>query len=231
MIVFYSQNIDETTGILHENEAWHCTQVLRKRMNDQITVLDGLGNKYDCMIRSFTKAEVHFDIVKIIREKPISYLPIVAISLLKNTSRFEWFLEKICEIGVKRIQPIICQRTEKLKLRMDRAHTILISSMKQSMRSYLPELKEPMPFGCIIDQVTENHKFICHFDQGNPYLFHTLDKGKPAFLLIGPEGDFTDNELKMAITKGYQPINISKVRLRTETAGIVAAQTIAARNV
>ena len=230
MIVFYSQNLDESSGNLDEEEARHCIRVLRKKIGDTITVVDGKGGLFQCVIESTTKTVVHFKILEASKEIEPNYLPVLGISLLKNTKRFEWFLEKACEIGVKCIQPIICHRTEKSKIKIERGKSILLTAMKQSLNWHMPELKMPVTFEDYVLRPSDHMKFICQFNPENEQLIDCLELGKSPIILIGPEGDFTNDEIKMATDNGFRKVNISHRRLRTETAGIVATQFVAMKN-
>ena len=230
MIVFYSQNLDESSGTLDNEEARHCMKVLRKKIGDSFTVVDGKGGHFNCIIESTTKTEVYFKIHETYKEIEPDYLPILGISLLKNTKRFDWFLEKACEIGVKSIQPLICHRTEKSKIKMERSNAIILTAMKQSLSWHLPELNIPISFEDFLLPSYDRKKFICHFNLENDHLFDCLNRGESPIILIGPEGDFTPNEIKLATRSGFRTVNISRRRLRTETAGIVATQFVATKN-
>lgn len=231
MIVFYSDNMDQSSGILDKDEARHCVKALRKRIGDSIKVFDGKGAGYECLIKEINRHEVHFDVKRTEVCELIPYLPRIGISLLKNTSRFEWFLEKAVEIGVHSVHPLICNRTEKSSLKMERSKGIMISAMKQSLRAFLPRLYEPVSFHEFVDGVsTKDRNFICHYEENNPHLYDALSSEEACTLLIGPEGDFSDDEMKRAREQGFIDVNISSTRLRAETAGIVALDIVALRS-
>ncbi|MGZ5189926.1 MAG: RsmE family RNA methyltransferase, partial [Flavisolibacter sp.] len=147
----------------------------------------------------------------------------IGISLIKNVSRFEWFLEKATEIGVGEIIPLICERTEKEKFRQDRLQQILISAMLQSQQCHKPLLQEPLAFNKAVDLSFEQ-KFIAHCadEKKNP-LVKQVTGASSSLILIGPEGDFTGNEIELALNKNFIPVSLGETRLRTETAGITAA--------
>ena len=155
--------------------------------------------------------------------QPSSRKITVAISLLKNASRFEWFLEKATELGIARIVPLICHRTEKQYFRQDRMNNIVVSAMLQSKQSYLPILSEPTTFQKFVENNTCNQNFIAHCIEDNKQALadHTLQP--ELCILIGPEGDFSPDEIKATIERNYIPVTLGNTRLRTETAGIVAA--------
>jgi 16S rRNA (uracil1498-N3)-methyltransferase len=148
----------------------------------------------------------------------------IGISLLKNASRFEWFLEKATEIGVSEIIPLLCERTEKEKFRFDRMQQILISAMLQSQQCWLPVLHQPTEFKNIITQKNDR-KFIAHCidEEKTPLTNEQINQSTSVLILIGPEGDFTEKEIAVAIENIFQPISLGSTRLRTETAGMFAA--------
>ena len=165
--------------------------------------------------------------VKTIR-KELSEIPkpniVIAISLIKNTNRFEWFAEKATEIGVSAIIPLICKRSEKTHFRKERIRSILISAMLQSQQSWLPDLSEPVRFSDLLKNEQQEQKFIAHcLPEDKKELKEVAIKGHSKIILIGPEGDFTEEEIQQAIQKNYLPVTLGDTRLRTETAGIVAA--------
>ncbi len=230
MIVFYSENINAGSGELSSEDSKHCYKVLRKKVGDNIIVLDGKGGKHHCEIDAIEKNYVSFIVVKTDLYKPEDHLPTVGISLLKNSNRLEWFLEKATEIGIRSVQPLECKRTLKGKFRKDRAESIVISAMKQCMRTFLPGVRELNSFKEILKENANRQKYICHYSEENDHLLDVLEMGQPAYILIGPEGDFSEDELNLAIGNGWKMVNISNSRLRTETAGITACQIVALRN-
>ena len=147
----------------------------------------------------------------------------IAISLVKNASRFEWFLEKATEIGVTTIIPLLCQRTEKQHFRTERMNGIVISAMLQSKQVWLPELKNPTPFKETVTQSDEKSKFIAHCETDKEKLqLTTIKKEESSIILIGPEGDFSPEEISLAKINHFIPVALGETRLRTETAGMVA---------
>ena len=230
MIVFYSEDINGEKGMLDEEDSRHCYKVLRKKEGDNIIVLDGKGGKHLCHIVNVLKNKVAFEITKSETQTLQPHLPTIAISLLKNVRRLEWFLEKVTEIGVGHIQPYISERTVKTNFRADRAKSIIISAMKQSLNTYCPKLTEVNKYADIIDAVEIEQKFICNYHPENPQMIDLLEPDKPSYIFIGPEGDFTENELEMAKNFGFKCVNISHNRLRSETAGIVTSEIVALKN-
>jgi 16S rRNA (uracil1498-N3)-methyltransferase len=147
----------------------------------------------------------------------------IAISLLKNTNRLEWFLEKATEMGISEIIPLLCQRTEKQQFRFDRMNQILISAMLQSQQTWLPVLQQPTKIEEVIAKAVDTQKLIAHCEETNKQQILQLAITKEVQILIGPEGDFTTTEINLALHKGYLPVSLGDSRLRTETAGVVAA--------
>ena len=222
---FYIESYDASvkTIVLDEDTSRHVVQVLRMKEGERLNLTDGKGNLIEAEI---TDAHKHC-IVKIINSRFTihdSRKVIIAISLLKNTNRFEWFLEKATEIGVTEIIPLICERTEKQKFRYDRMRQICISAMLQSQQCWLPRLGEPKQLNVqAIQQFEHQQKFIAHCDEGNKQQLSNQTIQQSSLILIGPEGDFTKEEIELALENNFIPVSLGKTRLRTETAGVVAA--------
>jgi 16S rRNA (uracil1498-N3)-methyltransferase len=153
----------------------------------------------------------------------------IAISLLKNSNRFEWFLEKATEIGITHIQPLICVRTEHTRFKTERMQGILVSAMLQSQQTWLPVLEEPIAFETYIATSNRQQKLIAHCEENSKQFISGLPVSSSTEILIGPEGDFTTTEIESAVRKGYLAVSLGETRLRTETAGIVAATLLASR--
>jgi 16S rRNA (uracil1498-N3)-methyltransferase len=211
--------------ILSEESSRHIVQVLRMKENDPLLITNGYGYTLTSEIVSANKKKTE---VKIINRE-FSPLPIpkvaIAISFIKNLNRFEWFIEKATEIGVYAIIPLLCKRTEKSHFRRERLHSILISAMLQSRQVWLPELREPEKFNEFIKSKEFDQKFIAHcLDEKRAHLKNSLhDLSASRIIMIGPEGDFTEDEIRMSMLQNYIPVSLGDTRLRTETAGIVAA--------
>jgi 16S rRNA (uracil1498-N3)-methyltransferase len=210
---------------LNEDTSRHVVQVLRMKPMERLQLTDGNGNVLTAEIVDDHKKKCT---VKIIRRQTVAKKPqeiCVAISLLKNTSRFEWFLEKATEIGVTEIIPLLCERTEKQHFRYDRMKQILISAMLQSKQSWLPFLHEPTIVTKVISSSATafDTKLIAHCVDDTKSSIADFGKLKSVQILIGPEGDFTSHEISEALTHQYLPVALGTNRLRTETAGVVAA--------
>jgi len=235
MQLFFSQNIFDNIITLDEEESKHCTKVLRKKIGNTIEVVDGKGNYYIATI-----AEDNFkSVTAVVNEimlhwKVNNFKVVIAIALSKNPDRFEWFCEKATEIGVDEIIPVITERTEKRQFKPERIHKILLSAMKQSGKALLPKLHELVAFSELIKQAEHYRnfeKFIGWCETGEEkHLKYLYNKGNNAFVLIGPEGDFTKQEVDAAIIQNFQPVSLGSSRLRMETAGIVACHIVNLEN-
>ena len=223
--IFYLQDFSGNSNIeLNEETSRHIVQVLRMQVGSLIQLTNGKGRLLNAEITSAHKKKT---LVKTIREQniaPAENKITIAISPIKNISRFEWFLEKATEIGVNEIIPLICQRTEKEKLRTDRLQQIIINAMLQSQQVWLPVLHEQTIFKNVLANATHENKFIAHCEDGEKNNFYyEVKESKSSIILIGPEGDFTTDEIREAIQKNFTPVSLGENRLRTETAGVVAA--------
>lgn len=209
---------------LDEENSRHIVQVLRMKPADHLHLTDGEGQIITGSIIDDHKKHCRVKVDAREKQERSSRQITIGISLLKNTSRFEWFLEKAAELGISRILPLICKRTEKEKFRSERLKGICISAMLQSRQAWLTELAEADYFEKLIPAIDSSQKFIGYCDHGierKPLSsFHNFDS---AAVLIGPEGDFTPEEFEFARTRGFIPVSLGGTRLRTETAGIVAA--------
>lgn len=224
---FYKEDINaNTVVVLDEDTSKHIVQVLRMQNGEQLQLTDGKGNLITCEITDNNRKRCAVAIQQTTNHKPPNTNISIAISLLKNTNRFEWFLEKATEIGVTQIIPLICERTEKTAFKFERMKSILISAMLQSQQTYLPVLHQPKQFNQLAVESFDNcSKYIAHCEneatkqplQAQPSTFNSQ------LILIGPEGDFTKGEIELAIKNDFEPVSLGRTRLRTETAGMVAA--------
>jgi 16S rRNA (uracil1498-N3)-methyltransferase len=228
MYLFYLPIIDGNTIKLNEEESRHCIRILRLKNGDTIHLTDGKGNLFESSIIDADPKRCTVGVISIQKEyEKREVLLHLAIAPTKNTARFEWFLEKATEIGIDRITPLICQHSERVRIKLPRLEKVLISAMKQSLKAYLPSLKEPAKFERFIQLPFDGQKFIasCEPDITLP-LKSIYPKDSNVLILIGPEGDFSQEEIINAKKTGFIPISLGKSRLRTETAGIVACHTI-----
>jgi 16S rRNA (uracil1498-N3)-methyltransferase len=222
---FYVENLESASLILNEDSSRHIVQVLRMQKGEKLLLTDGKGKKAEAEIIDDNRKRCAVNIMAVEAENERQNGVAIAISLVKNASRFEWFLEKATEVGVSEIIPLICERTEKEKFRYDRMHGILVSAMLQSQQCWLPELHEPTEFKKIISEKNYQQKFIAHCIEGEKrsLTFEPVNRLTRQLILIGPEGDFTSAEIQLALQNNFQPVALGHTRLRTETAGIVAA--------
>ena len=223
MHLFYTQEIKSDYFALPEKEAKHCLKVLRLKKNDIVHLTDGKGYLYTGIIETLAPKECIIKIIDSHKEAKKNASIHIAVSPTKNTDRFEWFIEKATEIGVDIITPVICERTERKVIKPERLNKILISAIKQSLRTYLPELKEITKFEKLISSAEEQIKLIAHCNENEKKTIKELyNNNSNVLIIIGPEGDFTETEIKKAINLGFKSVTLGKSRLRTETAAIVA---------
>ena len=225
MDLFFCPEIINGISILSEEESYHCIKVLRHIDGDEINLIDGAGNFYKAKITSAHKSHSGFEVIKKWKEEGSSNSKIhLAIAPTKNIERIEWLLEKAVEIGINEISFIECDHSERRKINLERLNRISVSAMKQSMRASLPKLNEIIPIKEFLNQksVIKNQKFICHLGENKTQLSSVYQKGNNATIIIGPEGDFSDAELKAANDAGFKEVIIGNNRLRTETAALVA---------
>ncbi|MDF2383785.1 16S rRNA (uracil(1498)-N(3))-methyltransferase [Nostoc ellipsosporum NOK] len=208
---------------LGEDTSRHIVQVLRMKTGEQLNLTDGKGQLITASITFDHKKHCKVAVINRSLEPEMRPRTSIAISLLKNPSRFEWFLEKATEIGIREIIPLLSARTEKDKFRTDRMQTICISAMLQSRQCWLPLLHEPTSFGQVIQQASQPLKFIAHCEDRPRQPLWQQDRSEDMLLLIGPEGDFTTTEIDQALEAGFTPVTLGATRLRTETAGISGA--------
>lgn len=231
MQLFFSNNIQDNFAWFDEVEARHCVQVLRKQVGDVIHFVDGEGGWYEGQIDEVGKKKL---VAKIISSKQafgkLPYHLHVAIAPTKNIDRFEWFLEKATEIGISEITPLLCEHSERKRIRPERLEKILHSAMKQSLKAFLPKLNQLADFQYFMDNFeTEaiSQRFIAHCQGGElPHLKNNCRPGGNVTILIGPEGDFSPPEIQLAKRLDWQEISLGNSRLRTETAGIAATHIV-----
>lgn len=225
MQLFYSPDIEESL-CLDENDSKHCIKVLRKTKGDLICVVDGKGGFFDCIITDPHPKKCLLTIVKEQKafQKPGRSIHI-AICPTKNADRIEYFVEKSVEIGVSALSFLKTTNSVQKKVNTDRITKIAVSAMKQSIKAYLPEIHEIEDFKRFVTADRPGQKFIAHL---NDFSMPVQNKniGKEVILLIGPEGDFSPEEIRLAIENGYEPVTMGHSRLRTETAGVVGVSIL-----
>jgi 16S rRNA (uracil1498-N3)-methyltransferase len=222
MLLFFQPEV-EIKNFLNEEDSRHCVKVLRKNAKDIIHIVDGKGGLYECEIMKPHDKKCEFRIVseqKSFQERDI-YLHI-AIAPTKNTDRIEWFIEKCVEIGIDEISLILTNHSERKFQKIERLEKIAISAMKQSLKAYLPKINELTDFDAFLKTVNQKQKLIAHLTDDAQSLVKTIEPNSSYCLLIGPEGDFSANEVIKAQKADFQVVTLGNSRLRTETAGVVA---------
>ena len=229
MQIFYVPGINGTACVMDENESKHCIRVLRMTKGDRLKLVDGNGNIYEGIISDPDPSGCRVTITSVIKDfEKRGYRLHIAISPVKNQERFEWFIEKSVEIGIDEITPLICKNTEKPGIKRDRLNNIIISAMKQSLKAFRPALNEPVTFDEFINSDHDGIKMIAHCNSAHERKKIDLiyEKNMDAVILIGPEGDFSGEELSLAFYNGFKPVHLGSSRLRTETAGIAACHSV-----
>ena len=229
MQLFFLPNLSKNDKVAEfdKEESKHLFKVLRKDVGDKLNITNGLNYFFEASINSISKNHCKVDINTATKNSNLSYGLHIAISPLKSMERFEWFLEKSIEIGISEITPIICDRTEKKYINEKRLKKVLVSAMKQSLKSHLPILNPIISIKKFLDIEFTEDLFIAHCEELKKVtLLNSIKPKSSNLILIGPEGDFSKEEVGFAMQNGFQPIELGKSRLRTETAAIVACHTI-----
>lgn len=228
MQLFYSKLIQNQEIILEAEEKIHCTQVLRKKVEDEIYVVDGIGNLYKTRILSIQK---HTCVCSIIETTPHfgnhPYFLRMCVAPTKNIDRFEFFVEKAVELGVNEIIPIISENSERKIIKPERIEKIIVSAMKQSYKSSKPILHDIITAKALFAQQFKGIQCIAHcYESEKTSIAKLLQTPQPITICIGPEGDFSEKEVALARTNNWQEITLGTSRLRTETAGIAAVHSV-----
>jgi len=233
MDLFYQSRIQDGILFLDEEESRHCVKVLRKKAGDAIALTDGRGFFYDAIITRADSRQCFFEIRDKSEAPKKSYFIHIAISPTKNADRIEWFVEKATELGVDKISLIDCKNTERSFIKTGRLLKVAVSAMKQSVKAVLPVIGDHLlQFTEVVEHCQEKEKCIAFVDPVNPlHLLHTVDAKTSYCILIGPEGDFSPEELKTATARGFKKVSLGPSRLRTETAGVAACHILNLINV
>jgi len=238
MELFYACEADGRFCRLDADESGHCVRVLRHRAGDEIHVIDGVGTMYRCRLTDDSPKGAEAEVLEAFPGwGGHPYHLTVACCPTKNNDRFEWFVEKATEVGVDRIVPVIGERSERKVYKTDRALRIALSATKQSLKARIPEIAEPVSvkdFLChseLAEQAKESLKLIAYCFEGDTRRISIQEAlrgyaGKDITVLIGPEGDFSPEEARLAIDHGYIPVHLGASRLRTETAAVLAATAV-----
>jgi len=231
MQLFYNPNIDKDTQQItfNKEESRHIVKVLRKKEGDTLYLTDGKGNLYTSKINIANDKKCLSTIFGTTKKSlGRDYKLHIAIAPTKNNDRLEWFLEKATEIGIDEITPIISNNSERKKKKKERLEKIIQSAMKQSLKFYLPKLNNAIPYNEFLNRKFEKKVYIAHCHEGDKISMKEIIQPKESLtILIGPEGDFSSEEISQAINGGCIPISLGQARLRTETAAVVAVQNVA----
>jgi len=227
-MTFYTPDIKGLRHTLNEEESAHIVRVLRLKAGDAITLTDGRGGRYTAKIVEAHHKRCETEIIEQQTEygkRP--YRLHIGIAPTKNIDRLEWFIEKATEIGIDEITPLLCERSERKNVNIERLQRVMIAAMKQSQKAYLPIINEITAFSKWIETQKQNHCYIAHCNEGDKYLLKNLyQSGLSAVIAIGPEGDFSMQEIMQAINCRFKGITLGTSILRTETAGVAACHSV-----
>jgi len=233
MQLFYNPDLDNITTqfIFSSEESKHIVKALRKKEGDILNLTNGKGYFFEAKILIADARKCKAEIIDTTKKHQKAHWLHLVVAPTKMNDRFEWFLEKATEIGVQEITPIICDHSERKIVKIERLEKVISSAMKQSLQAFLPKLNAPITFKEYINQHKEGLLFIAHCeDEEKVELKRRVAPDKDVTVLIGPEGDFSASEIKMAYDNGFLPVSLGENRLRTETAAIFACTTVALIN-
>ena len=227
MRLFFQPDILNGTHFLDSEESRHCVKVLRLKEGDQILVLDGNGGKHTVEIKDANHRKCSFEIIGSEQTPTPEHRIHIAIAPTKNIDRIEWFVEKVVELGVQEISFFFAENSERKHFKTDRVIKKAVSAMKQSLKTFMPTINGPIKLSELITKVEDTERYIAYVDQDNPdLLYKKATAKKQVTVLIGPEGDFSEKELELALANQYKKISLGESRLRTETAGIAACHIL-----
>lgn len=223
MHVFYTPDID-TCDELPDDEAGHCLRVLRLNVGDEVMLTDGRGAMRRAVIASTAGKRCRVEVTEVIPQPPLwtGHLH-VAVAPTKNIDRMEWLAEKVTEIGIDELTFLDCRYSERRIVKLERMEKVIVSAMKQSLKARKPLVNGMTAFARFMERDFGGQKFICHCYEGEKTLLRdVLVPGEDALVLVGPEGDFSREEVELAESKGFRAVSLGRSRLRTETAALVA---------
>ena len=233
MEIFYAERVEGGMAFLDPDESAHCVRVLRHRAGDEVTVVDGQGSMMRCRLADDSPKGASADILEVSEDwGGHSYSLNMAVCPTKNNDRFEWFVEKATEVGVDVISPIIGERSERKVFKTERSRKIALSAMKQSLKAKLPFIEEPVSVSDFIINSESGLKLICYCFEGETErrsiedALRDVPEGADVTIMIGPEGDFSPEEARLAVENGFIPVHLGPSRLRTETAAVTAATAV-----
>lgn len=230
MQLFFAPDIkpEDKNFVFDKEESRHIVKVLRKKDGDTIYITNGKGWLFTSSITLATEKRCEVTLNSASYTEAMPYRLHLAVAPTKMNDRYEWFLEKAVEIGISEITPIICEHSERTVFKAERFEKIIQSAMKQSLQYHMPVLHEPVAFNQFVKQEREGKLFIAHCEETDKKLLKTeLAPKESQTILIGPEGDFSTKEIELALSLGYVPVSLGNTRLRTETAAVVAAHSVA----
>ena len=237
MFLFYAPDIQQSLS-LPEEESQHCIKVLRMKSGDHIHIIDGVGGLYEAQIIEAHPKRTQIEILS--HQTEYGRRPFrlhLAVAPTKNIDRFEWFVEKATEIGFDELTPLCCRYSERKIIKPERIEKILVSAAKQSLKAYVPILNPMTTFKDFINNSSfltthSSSLFIAHcHNQPKQHLFKACQPGGNVVVMVGPEGDFSEEEVELALRNSFQAISLGESRLRTETAGVVACHLVTIANV
>ncbi len=228
MHLTYLPNAHIGLCVLPEEESAHCVKVLRLQVGSALLVTNGQGTLFHAVLTEAHPKKAVILLKEVVQDTPNESFEVhIAIAPTKNIERIEWFIEKAVEIGIHRVSLFTSFHSERKQVRIDRLEKISIAAMKQSMKLFAPKIEPLVTFDEFLKLPVHGQRFIAYIDeQPLPLLAQKLSPQSNCTILIGPEGDFSKDEIALAIAKGYQPISLGKARLRTETAGLIACATV-----
>ncbi|MDX1604458.1 MAG: 16S rRNA (uracil(1498)-N(3))-methyltransferase [Salinimicrobium sediminis] len=234
MQLFFHPEVSENDKEVRfsREESKHIVKVLRKKEGDSLHLTNGKGWIFETEITLADQNNCSAKIISSEKELPPPYYLHLAVAPTKMNDRYEWFLEKATEIGIQEITPVFCDHSERKVVKTERFQRVIQSALKQSLHSRMPILNEPVNLSEFLQQEISGEKFIAHCEEDKPrkLLSGSVKKGLSTTVLIGPEGDFSPEEIKKATAAGWLPVSLGNSRLRTETAAIVACHTVALIN-
>ena len=234
MQLFYAADFTAPEYTLSEEESRHAVKVLRLTEGDTLHITDGRGSLYRCEV---VAAHQKHTLVRVVEHfehfEQLPYNLTMAVAPTKNIDRYEWFLEKATEVGVAEFVPLISEHSERKVVKLEREEKVITAAVKQSLKAYHPVLSDLTSFEELVRRDFAGRKFIAHCAEAvksKSYLASTLRKGEDALVLIGPEGDFSPEEVRLAVECGFEEITLGTQRLRTETAAVVAVTMVSVIN-
>lgn len=236
MQLFFDADFTPPHYILREEESKHAIRVLRMVEGDTLHLTDGRGRLYTCRITDANPKRCAVEVVSCIEEwEKLPYSLTMAVAPTKNIDRFEWFLEKATEVGVERIIPLESAHSERRAFKRERGEKVVTAAVKQSLKAYHPQLDDLTNFKQVVEMPFAGARYIAHCEpaqspEGKLYLPNLLEKGGRVMILIGPEGDFSPEEITFALENGFREISLGSQRLRTETAAVVATVMVATKS-